>query len=159
VLDYQYRYYDPQTGRWLSRDPIEEKGGANLHGFLGNDGVNKRDVLGLSQYGVSAIALLGAVVIEATNSMKDCKGGCSNGKDLTNECVSCCNGKALAAQFLLAATGVAGIAECLAKTGLNPLAYAACAALVVHAQNSAADGILSAQNSCNDKCISKSSVK
>lgn len=45
--DYQYRYYDPQTGRWPSRDPIEEQGGANLYGFVSNDGVGAIDVLGL----------------------------------------------------------------------------------------------------------------
>ncbi len=27
---YGYRYYDPVTGRWPSRDPIEERGGVNL---------------------------------------------------------------------------------------------------------------------------------
>ncbi|MEI7957239.1 MAG: RHS repeat-associated core domain-containing protein, partial [Verrucomicrobiota bacterium] len=30
---YGYRYYDPLTGRWPSRDPIGEKGGVNLYGF------------------------------------------------------------------------------------------------------------------------------
>ena len=48
VADYLYRYYDPLTGRWPSRDPIEERGGANLYGFVGNDGVNRFDVLGLA---------------------------------------------------------------------------------------------------------------
>jgi integrase/recombinase XerD len=43
---YGYRYYDPVTGRWPSRDPMEEKGGMNLYGFVGNDGVNQVDVLG-----------------------------------------------------------------------------------------------------------------
>ena len=46
---YGYRYYDPQTGRWPSRDPIEEEGGFNLYGFVGNDGVNGWDHLGLSE--------------------------------------------------------------------------------------------------------------
>jgi hypothetical protein len=32
---------------WPARDPIEEDGGGNLYGFVGNDGVDKRDVLGL----------------------------------------------------------------------------------------------------------------
>jgi len=32
-----YRVYDPETGRWLSRDPIGEVGGLNLYGYaLGN---------------------------------------------------------------------------------------------------------------------------
>jgi RHS repeat-associated protein len=44
---YGYRYYDPVTGRWPSRDPIGERGGMNLYGFVGNDGVNKWDKLGL----------------------------------------------------------------------------------------------------------------
>jgi RHS repeat-associated protein len=48
VAYYGYRYYDPKTGRWPSRDPIEEEGGINLYGFVGNDGVNKWDLLGNS---------------------------------------------------------------------------------------------------------------
>lgn len=44
---YQYRWYDPVTGRWPSRDPIEENGGVNLYGFVGNDGVTQVDIVGL----------------------------------------------------------------------------------------------------------------
>jgi RHS repeat-associated protein len=44
---YGYRYYDPLTGRWPSRDPIEERGGLNLYGFAGNDLQNWIDYLGL----------------------------------------------------------------------------------------------------------------
>jgi integrase/recombinase XerD len=47
VACYGYRYMDPLTGRWPSRDPIGERGGLNLYGFVGNDGVNQVDVLGL----------------------------------------------------------------------------------------------------------------
>jgi RHS repeat-associated protein len=43
---YGYRYYAPQTGRWINRDPIEERGGINLYGFVGNDGVSQWDYLG-----------------------------------------------------------------------------------------------------------------
>jgi RHS repeat-associated protein len=46
LVDYGYRYYQPETGRWLSRDPIEEEGGINLYGFVENDGVNEIDYLG-----------------------------------------------------------------------------------------------------------------
>jgi RHS repeat-associated protein len=46
VADYGYRYYDPLTGRWPSRDPIGERGGVNLYGFVRNDGVAKFDKLG-----------------------------------------------------------------------------------------------------------------
>ena len=30
------RYYDPRSGRWLARDPLEEEEGANLYTFSGN---------------------------------------------------------------------------------------------------------------------------
>jgi RHS repeat-associated protein len=46
VADYGYRYYDPVTGRWPSRDPICERGGKNLYGFVRNNGINKIDRLG-----------------------------------------------------------------------------------------------------------------
>ena len=44
---YGFRYYNSSTGRWLSRDPIEEKGGLNLYCMLENDPINATDVLGL----------------------------------------------------------------------------------------------------------------
>ena len=34
------------TGRWPSRDPIEEKAGINLFAFVANDGIKKWDILG-----------------------------------------------------------------------------------------------------------------
>ena len=46
---YGYRYYDPVTGRWPSRDPIGEDGGENLYGFISNDGINYFDYLGLKE--------------------------------------------------------------------------------------------------------------
>ena len=33
---YGYRYYTPSTGRWINRDPIGERGGNNLAGFVKN---------------------------------------------------------------------------------------------------------------------------
>jgi hypothetical protein len=47
VADYGYRYYDPLTGRWPSRDPIGEEGGMNLYEFAGNDGIDNYDRYGL----------------------------------------------------------------------------------------------------------------
>ncbi len=44
---YGYRYYDPVTGRWPSRDPIGERGGVNLYAFVKNDPIVSRDYLGL----------------------------------------------------------------------------------------------------------------
>jgi RHS repeat-associated protein len=47
---YGYRYYNPSSGRWLSRDLAEEDGGLNLYAILGNDPVGDVDYLGLVDY-------------------------------------------------------------------------------------------------------------
>ena len=41
-----HRYYDPQTGRFLTRDPMGYDGGINLYGYVGNDPVNMVDSSG-----------------------------------------------------------------------------------------------------------------
>lgn len=46
MICYGYRSYDPVQGRWVNRDPIDEEGGVNLYGFVGNDGMNELDHLG-----------------------------------------------------------------------------------------------------------------
>jgi RHS repeat-associated protein len=50
VAVYGYRYYDPVTGRWPSRDPFGEEGGVNLYGFVGNAAINKIDQLGTNEF-------------------------------------------------------------------------------------------------------------
>jgi RHS repeat-associated protein len=47
LIYYGLRYCDSRTGGWLARDPIEERGGANLYAFVGNNGINNFDPLGL----------------------------------------------------------------------------------------------------------------
>jgi hypothetical protein len=42
-------FFTPGIPHWPSRDPIEENGGFNLYGFVGNDGVNSLDLLGLKE--------------------------------------------------------------------------------------------------------------
>lgn len=44
---YGLRYYNPSTGRWLSRDPLGTGGGPNEYGFIYNDPLNWWDILGL----------------------------------------------------------------------------------------------------------------
>ena len=43
---YGGRFYSPELGRWLNRDPVGERGGLNLYGFVGNDPANYVDVAG-----------------------------------------------------------------------------------------------------------------
>jgi RHS repeat-associated protein len=47
LVYYGYRYYSPELGRWLSRDPVGEAGGPNVFGFVRNTPINTVDVLGL----------------------------------------------------------------------------------------------------------------
>ena len=74
---YGYRYYDPVTGRWPSRDPIEEVGGLNVYSFVSNNGVNQWDYLGLMHPVVQPIykkyAKMAAVAIAAYIAKKACK--------------------------------------------------------------------------------------
>ncbi|NJO21424.1 MAG: hypothetical protein HC838_17205 [Spirulinaceae cyanobacterium RM2_2_10] len=41
-------FYNPESGRWLNRDPIEEQGGNNLYISVNNSQNNGFDKLGLS---------------------------------------------------------------------------------------------------------------
>ncbi|MEJ1974190.1 MAG: RHS repeat-associated core domain-containing protein [Lacunisphaera sp.] len=47
LIYYGERYYSSALGRFINRDPIEEAGGVNLYGFVGNNAVNSVDVLGM----------------------------------------------------------------------------------------------------------------
>ena len=42
------RYYDPEVGRFLNKDPSGLRGGANLFAYAANDPVNRRDPSGLN---------------------------------------------------------------------------------------------------------------
>jgi RHS repeat-associated protein len=73
---YGYRYYDPVTGRWPSRDPIGERGGVSLYAFVGNDGVSLWDTLGNAPGDVYAtkykafVAAKAEVVVATNESVK-----------------------------------------------------------------------------------------
>jgi RHS repeat-associated protein len=43
-----YRYYDPQSGRYITSDPIGLEGGLNTYSYVGNNPVFDIDPLGLS---------------------------------------------------------------------------------------------------------------
>jgi RHS repeat-associated protein len=45
-----YRWYDPGTARWLTRDPIGYAGGSNLYGYVGGNPGGGVDPLGLAAY-------------------------------------------------------------------------------------------------------------
>jgi RHS repeat-associated protein len=41
------RAYSPNLGRWITKDPIQEKGGLNMYAYCGNDPINNVDPEGL----------------------------------------------------------------------------------------------------------------
>ena len=48
LVYYNHRYYSPELGRWLSRDPIKEEGGYNLYAMCFNNTINLIDILGFA---------------------------------------------------------------------------------------------------------------
>jgi RHS repeat-associated protein len=57
-----HRFYDPETGRYISADPIGFAGGMNLYSYVGGDPVNWIDPWGLNE------VLLRAVVVPPPGS-------------------------------------------------------------------------------------------
>jgi RHS repeat-associated protein len=72
LVYYLYRYYEPNLQRWLNRDPINEEGGINLYGYIGNNPVSGidpdgrilviDDVLEIGAADVAAATALGAYI-------------------------------------------------------------------------------------------------
>ena len=54
LVYYNFRYYNPELGRWLNRDPIQEWGGSNLYGFVLNNPLYFYDYLGNGVVGLLA---------------------------------------------------------------------------------------------------------
>jgi len=59
LLLYLYRAYDPNLQRFINRDPIDEFGGINLYGFVGNDPLGRVDLWGLKDDSDDPFAGLG----------------------------------------------------------------------------------------------------
>jgi RHS repeat-associated protein len=63
-----FRTYNPYLGRWISRDPLGEKGGINLYGYVGNDPVDGIDTFGLDAqlivYRTSRISVTSVLVYQ-----------------------------------------------------------------------------------------------
>ena len=50
MVGYKRRFYRPDLGRWLNRDPIEEEGGENLYVFCGNNSITRYDIDGFAYF-------------------------------------------------------------------------------------------------------------
>jgi RHS repeat-associated protein len=63
----KFRAYNPKTGRWLSRDPIEEAGGINLYGYVSGNPITYTDTLGLAKnFWCMLACTMGGTVIGST---------------------------------------------------------------------------------------------
>ena len=51
MIGYKRRFYRPDLGRWLNRDPIEESGGENLYAFCANSPIRYYDIDGMITWG------------------------------------------------------------------------------------------------------------
>ena len=86
---YGYRYYDPVTGRWPSRDPIVERGGVNVYGFVGNDTLSSIDVLGMAEFSDCQTKSASLPTLETSSSV-------GSGRlqfSVSEEVCKCCDGK------------------------------------------------------------------
>ena len=62
LVNFRMRWYDPETGRWLSKDPIGLSGGLNLYAFCGESPLNRLDPMGNAWY----VYAIGGVVAGIT---------------------------------------------------------------------------------------------
>ena len=56
------RFYDPTTGRWLSRDGLGEAGGINLYSYCGGNPISRHDPLGLRDVNVYVWRASGIII-------------------------------------------------------------------------------------------------
>jgi RHS repeat-associated protein len=77
LYNYGFRFYNADLGRWLSRDPIRERGGLNLYQFVRNQPSRFIDPTGESVvlWGVCAVIVVGIFALGYYNAKKHHKAG------------------------------------------------------------------------------------
>ena len=167
LVYYNYRHYDPVTGRWLSRDPIyeiENQDSSVLCGycFINNSVNSNYDLLGLRlgplfrpmpsppprprpNYFTPAVGLEVATraAMEALDHCDRCPGG-------EKACLKCCNAAALSAHLAQTAAAVLANAQCMKYGPFGMLACAALVDLTLHEQGNA---INDKHRKCGMRCI------
>ena len=70
-----HRLYDPEAARWLSRDPIGERGGSNLYAYVEGNPVQRIDPLGLDwvEYTGRQLRLYGGSVGDRSTLRRQCR--------------------------------------------------------------------------------------
>lgn len=89
LVYYNYRYYNPELGRWISRDPIEEQGGYNLYGMIGNNPLYGWDELGQGLHEwwckIRDLLGLGKDITDAADDVKNAKDHIDNAKTIIDK--------------------------------------------------------------------------
>lgn len=83
LVYYNYRYYNPQNGRWISRDPAEEEKTNNLYWFVRNNPPNTFDILGrqcpdMSWVQPAAMDAYIKCIENYSKKLQDCLNDCEN---------------------------------------------------------------------------------
>ena len=169
LVYYNYRHYDTGSGRWLSRDYVDEvffveNISLDLYGFVDNCPINITDYIGFKpnwppieprpgpkpqRPGAGLIASLAfqAALQFFDEAMVSCDKDCVTAA----KCMSCCNGFTAIAMAAATAAYLEGCAEC-AKF-VNPIAIFACIGVVGSMYNDTLDDILEAQDNCLNSCF------
>jgi len=91
------RWYDSEVGRFISRDPIGEKGGVNLYVYVGNNPVNTSDSEGLD---------VSTCQDRCNRASESCREHCRDLRDVRRiVCYYCCNVTALRLCYIACLTG------------------------------------------------------
>ena len=81
-LHYNYfRYYEPETGRYISPDPIGLAGGVNVYGYVGQNPLSFTDSNGLLP---DAIVDLGLIAFDLASYAYNKVRGCDTSEDVTS---------------------------------------------------------------------------
>ncbi len=99
LYDHRNRMYNPELGRWLSRDPILFSDGPNLFSYIGNDPINGTDPFGLCRddsgytacladvainFGIGLIPIAGGIIAVAVGDVNFAQATTVDGANWTN---------------------------------------------------------------------------
>jgi hypothetical protein len=141
-------------GRWLSRDPIEERGSFNLYDFVKNSPLCNIDIHGARPVPVGVVvkvltgAIGSALAILSTDSMSIC-----HENFCKKDCDRCCN------TLLYAATaGVTGaflVAEVSCLGLVNPWLIVTCHTVISYTYGQGLKRIIDKSSECSIGCVNK----